>query len=218
MISVIIPTLNEQEHILRLVYSLKILEGLEILVADGGSTDETCRLLEGTCKVIHSERGRALQKNAGAREASGDLLWFLHADSIIDRTMLDAICNVMKDEAAIGGGFSLRFDDPSVFLKWLAIASDWRARITKIIFGDQGFFIRRTVFEKLGGFPPVALMEDWIISQKSKSYGKLVLLPETIVTSSRRFRKKGIIRTCLLMKCIVILFPTERLERMYRRG
>lgn len=222
-ISVIIPTLNEQENIQHLVRQLKGIDDLEMIVADGGSTDGTLRLLEGSCKVVQSVKGRAKQMNAGARIAKGNVLWFLHADSIVVSTMPSSICKVMRgDESVIGGGFSLRFDDPSILLKWIAIGSDWRAKLSNIFFGDQGFFIRRSVFEEIGGFPSEALMEDWIISQRSKKYGKLVLLPEPIVTSSRRFRKKGIIRTFLLMKWIAFLFllgvPTEHLERMYRRG
>lgn len=152
-ISIIIPTLNEREHILRLVHSLQGLEEIEIIVADGGSTDETYRLLEGVCKVVHSERGRANQMNAGAREATGNLLWFLHADSTISKMMPDEICNAMKVENVIGGGFPLQFDDPSQLLKWFAALSNWKAKWFQIFFGDQGFFIRRTVFDELGGFP-----------------------------------------------------------------
>lgn len=222
LISVIIPTLNEQRYILRLIGILKDIESLEIIVADGGSNDKTCEIIKDHCRVIHTERGRATQMNAGVREANGEILWFLHADSVIAANMADEIRSALSDEFVAGGGFRLRFDDSSPILKLIAMGSNWRAKLLKLFFGDQGFFIRRSIFGQIGGFPPVALMEDWMLSQKAKQTGRLVLLSGSITTSSRRFRKRGIVRTFLLMQWIKLLFlcgvPTSTLERMYRRG
>lgn len=222
MISVIIPTLNEQQHIHRLIHTLSSMDRTEVIIADGGSEDGTCQWVKPYCRVIDSEPGRAKQMNQGAQQANGEILWFLHADSIISAQMAYSIRSVMQDESVIGGGFSLQFDDPSRRLRLIAAGSNVRAKYLNLYFGDQGFFIRRSVFEKVGGFPSVPLMEDWLLSRQVKKNGQLKLLSEPIVTSSRRFQKNGIIRTFLLMQKIKLLFlcgvPISHLERMYRRG
>jgi rSAM/selenodomain-associated transferase 2 len=221
-ISVVVPTINEHKNVLRIIRALKPLNQIEMIVADGGSKDGTCQIAERYCRVISCDPGRANQMNKGAQQASGDILWFLHADSIVTTKMADEIRNALADPSVIGGGFSIHFDDPSHLLRLIAKGSNLRAKYLRIYFGDQGFFIRRSVFEEIGGFPPVALMEDWLLSQEAKKRGKLLLLSEPILTSSRRFRKNGIIRTFLLMQKIKFLFlcgvPISKLERMYRRG
>lgn len=221
-ISVIIPTLNEQKNVLCILRSLKPMNGIEVIVADGGSEDGTRELAERYGRVTSCERGRANQMNKGAQQANGDILWFLHADSIITGKMVQAIREGLQDSSVIGGGFSLCFDDRSRLLRMIAAGSNFRAKFLHLYFGDQGFFIRRSVFEELGGFPSVPLMEDWMLSRHAKKRGKLKLLSEPILTSSRRFQKKGIIRTFLLMQKIKFLFlcgvPISKLERMYRRG
>lgn len=220
LISVIIPTHNEHENILNLISVLQTFEQIEIIVADGGSSDGTKEMAMQYGRVLECDRGRANQMNGGAEQAKGDILWFLHADSMISANMIEGMRNAMKDQSVIGGGFSLRFDDPSTLLRLIAKGSNFRAKHLKLYFGDQGFFIRRSVFEEIGGFPPVLLMEDWLLSRKAKKQGKLKLLPESILTSSRRFRENGIIRTFFMMQKIKFLFlcgvPISRLERMYR--
>ncbi|WP_186576964.1 TIGR04283 family arsenosugar biosynthesis glycosyltransferase [Aquibacillus kalidii] len=221
-ISVIIPTLNERGNIEGLCRLLGSAHNLELIIADGGSTDGTIELAKQYGRVISSAKGRAIQMNNGARIAKGKVLWFLHADSVIHPDMISEIDRVLKNPTVIGGGFPITFDDPSVLLKIIAKGSNLRAKYFHLIFGDQGFFIRKSHFFRVGLFPEVPLMEDWILSRKSNKLGKLVLLPTPIITSSRRFREKGIIRTFLLMQKIKLLFicgvPLKKLERMYRRG
>ncbi|UFT98640.1 TIGR04283 family arsenosugar biosynthesis glycosyltransferase [Radiobacillus kanasensis] len=221
-ISIIIPTWNEEDHILPLLDVLSQLSDIEIIIADGGSEDRTCSIAEKYGQVISCERGRACQMNSGANQAKGEILWFLHADSLVTSNLDDSIRTAMEDPSVIGGGFSMYFDDSSFMLDLIARGSNFRAKYFHLYFGDQGFFIRRSVFEEVGGFPLVSLMEDWMLSRITRNKGKLKLLSDPIVTSSRRFRKNGILPTFLLMQKIKILFilgvPTAKLERMYRRG
>lgn len=223
LISIIIPTFNEEKNIHRLLHVLKCMEHVEIIIVDGGSRDHTAAIVESyEVRLIRTDPGRAKQMNAGAQIARGNVLWFIHADSHITSKMADELREVLQDEKIVGGGFSLRFDNPSYLLKWIARGSNWRARRLHLFFGDQGFFVRRSIFEHIGGFPPVALMEDWMMCQRVKQVGRLILLPMPIITSARRFQKHGIVRTFLLMQWIKLLFlcgvPTSTLERMYRRG
>jgi rSAM/selenodomain-associated transferase 2 len=227
MISVIIPTLNEGKRIGQLLDQLAYAahhqqEEIEIIIADGGSNDLTLDQIKGRAMVVVSERGRAKQMNEGARIAKGSVLWFVHADSQISIYSIEAIRRVLTRPTFAGGGFSIQFDDPSFFLKMIAFGSNWRAKSLNLFFGDQGIFLRREVFDKLGGFASVPLMEDWILSKQASKDGKLELVPEKIVTSSRRFHKHGMLRTFIKMQWIKLLFlcgvPTDSLERMYRRG
>ncbi|TCP29935.1 rSAM/selenodomain-associated transferase 2 [Scopulibacillus darangshiensis] len=222
IISVIIPTLNEQKNVRRLIGTLQPIDRLEIIIADGGSEDRTRQIAGKHCNVISSGRGRANQMNKGAEQAEGDILWFLHADSVISEKAPDQIRHAMRNESVVGGCLTMRFDDRSLLYKMIAWGSNWRAKYRKVIFGDQGFFISRSTFQEIGGFPPVPLMEDWMISQRARKKGKLIVLPERIITSARRFHENGPMRTLLTMLWMQFLFlcgvPTSKLERMYPGG
>ena len=206
-ISVIIPVLNEARVIGSTLATLNRLTGIkEILVVDGGSADETRAIAARMAVVIDSPRGRAQQMNAGARQADGEILLFLHADTLITQAGLDQLDLACRRPGVIGGGFRLSFDDPAWIFKLIALGSNLRARWHRIFFGDQAIFVRREVFRAVNGYPEMPIMEDWALSQRLKNRGKLVLLPAKVITSSRRWHQHGIWKTIFLMHKLKLLY------------
>lgn len=221
MISIIVPVLNEEKTIIKTITNLISLKGeKEILVIDGGSTDKTVSLAKTLVKVIETSKGRSLQMNAGAKDAKGNILWFVHSDSIIDKKSLSNIEKTIS-KGYIGGGFSLYFyDTKNIFMKFIAITSNLRGAFGKIFFGDQGIFIKKESFISIDGFPKISIMEDFEFSLKIKKIGKMKLLKSKIGTSSRRFTKGGIFKTFLLMQKMKLLYlagvSPDKLDKMYR--
>ena len=221
MVSIIIPVLNEEKNIEETLTRLNELKGdKEIIVVDGGSSDNTREIAERFAKVICSEKGRANQMNEGAKKATGDILWFVHSDSVISKNSIEEIKEAIN-AGYIGGGFSLKFyDHNTLFMKYISITSNLRAKYLGLYFGDQGIFVKRSVFESLGGYPVQELMEDWELSLSMKKVGKLKLITMPISTSARRFKKGGQLRTHLLMHKIKLLYllgtPTDKLVKIYK--
>lgn len=200
-ISIIMPTLNEETTIrATLEHLTRSFPSCEVIVADGGSTDQTVGIAMAYARVLSSPPGRSRQMNAGARLATGDILWFVHADSLVDPSARDAIEQAMTDPRIAGGGLTLAFDDPHWDLRVLATLSNLRARTLGWIFGDQSLFARRLAFEALGGFPDIALMEDLEMSRRLRRHGRLVLLSAVSRTSARRFRVGGTLRVLSRMQ------------------
>lgn len=221
MISIIIPVLNEEKNIVTFLQSLDKLEGSkELIVVDGYSEDNTAALASQLAKVVFSKRGRAFQMNEGARAAKGDILWFLHSDSIINDKAIYHIEKSMK-EGNIAGGFPIYFYDyNSLFMKYISKTSNMRAGMFNIYYGDQGIFVRKDIFMSIGGYPEIEIMEDIEFSLKLKKLGKLQLVDCPIGTSGRRFKKGGALRTHLLMHKLRFLYmigvSTEKLNKLYR--
>ncbi|UCG04360.1 MAG: TIGR04283 family arsenosugar biosynthesis glycosyltransferase, partial [Candidatus Heimdallarchaeota archaeon] len=201
-ISIITPVLNERENIKLFLDHVENLKGnFELILVDGGSTDGTLdeiKRLRGvfhhSLNVLSTSRGRGNQMNKGAEIAKGDILLFLHVDSHLDGESLNIIEKKIKDGRIIGGGFMHSFSDPDVFLKLNSAFGNLRARATKIFFGDFGIFIRRDVFERIGGYDDIIILEDVELCKKAKRYGKLEQIESLIVTSPRRYLSKGKIR------------------------
>lgn len=214
MISVIIPTLNEGENIEALLQQVTALSGIketvkEIIVADGGSTDKTARLAASRATVINCTRGRGSQLNTATRQAQGDVLLFLHADSCLEQDCL------LKIEAAVAHGavwgcLKLRFDDKHWLSGFIAWCSNIRARRRGLVFGDQGIFMTKSLFVQIDGFPDLPLMEDYELSLQLKKLGIAPTQVNSYITSSaRRFLAGGRLRTWWRM---------WRLRRLYRSG
>lgn len=220
LISVIIPTYNESKTIGGTIKHLRRWDNiLEIIVVDGGSNDGTVDLIKPGVKLIQAPRGRAGQMNAGARLASGEVLLFLHSDTRLPRAFPQQLESALSHSGVVGGAFKMRIDHPGLFFYLASLGSNLRAVLTGIYFGDQAIFVRRNVFCQIGGFPPIALMEDWELSLGMRRVGKTMLLPGPVTTSARRWLKHGKWRTAWLMHKIKTLYllgaSPEDLKKMY---
>ncbi|KNE84288.1 MULTISPECIES: TIGR04283 family arsenosugar biosynthesis glycosyltransferase [Streptomyces] len=222
-VSIVVPVLNEEATVHRAVSRLcRDFPDCELIVVDGGSTDATVELAAHHATVITAERGRARQMNEGARLAAGDILWFVHADTAVDPAALGQLRDALADPAVAGGGLTLRFDRRSPGLDYLAWTSNARARRLHHIFGDQAMFVRRTVFDALGGFPDLAIMEDLEMSRRLHRRGRLCLLPATSTASSRRLTAHGTWRMIAFMQYLKLLYfagvDPEAIRARYTAG
>jgi rSAM/selenodomain-associated transferase 2 len=201
-LSIIVPVLNEGESIADALDALADLRalGVEVIVVDGGSRDATVpRARARADRVISAPRGRALQMNAGAEKACGDVLLFLHADTRLpgdaDHIVLDGIAR----SGRAWGRFDVKIDGDSPLLVAVAWLMNIRSRLTGIATGDQAIFVRRDAFHSVGGFPAIPLMEDIGLSKRLKRASRPLCLRACAVTSGRRWDKNGVASTVLLM-------------------
>lgn len=198
MISVILPVFNEIQH----KYLRRVLQSIshqcgpcELIVVDGGSSDDTVKQSSAYGKVIHAGiSNRAQRMNLGAKEAKGDVLLFHHPVSVLPPNAFEAIRRNLQDPSIAGGGFSHSFDRDHPVLRFASWYSNAVRGRRGIIYLDHCLFVRRGVYDNIGGFPGIDVFEDTVFPAKMRKKGKVVVLPEKIVTSSRRFLKRGIIR------------------------
>ena len=191
-VSIIVPTLNEEALIAENIRNLEQLSGeKEIIVVDGGSTDQTITLVsEQNVRVLGASPGRGPQMHAGALASAGDVLWFIHADILPSLHALEDIRNSLKRDSVVGGNFGLIFDGPSRAAKQLTAIYPL-LRILGLCYGDSGIFVRREVYFQIGGFGPLALFEDLDLLRRLRRVGKFVHLNSRIVASSRRFEQRN---------------------------
>lgn len=217
-VSVILPVMNEAASILDTLRALP--SDVEKIVVDGGSTDATRDLAAREARVVTATRGRATQLNAGASLAGGDILLFLHADARLPRQGLTEIRRAIGD-GCVGGGFLGRFDPDHWLFRFGYPLRDLRTRLLHEIYGDQGIFVRRDVFEALGGYRAIPIMEDYEFVQRLRRRGPLRVIPFPIRMSARRYLRTGILRQHL--KNLWILFrylagvAPEKLSPSYER-
>ncbi len=222
-LSVVIPALNEAAGILAVLHALAPLaaRGAQLLVADGGSSDATAALAQaGGAQVIHAPRGRALQMIAGAQQATGDMLLFLHADT---RLPLDAdrlIAHALANGPQVWGRFDVRIAGQPRMLRVIAAFMNWRSRWSGIATGDQALFMTRAAFDAVGGFPAQPLMEDIEMSAQLLKISRPACLRARVVTSGRRWETQGVWRTVLLMWRLRLAYwrgaTPERLAALYK--
>ncbi len=223
-ISIIIITLNEEELIDGILLLLRGISDIEIIVSDGGSIDRTCRVAgKYTNKVIRGERGRGVQLNAGAALATGDILWFLHADSIPPLNFKYHIFNTLEKPGVAGGAFTLEIDSNLSSLKFITKVVSLRSMLSRIPYGDQGLFVKREVFEKVNGYKNIPLMEDIDFGMRLKKEGRIEILKQKIKTCARAWERDGVMRTTLRNWGYVTLFfmgysPQKLYERYYRKN
>ena len=220
-ISVVIPTLNEAAALPETIRCARACaEVSEIIVVDGGSTDDTVRLaVDLGCRVFPSPPGRGAQMRLGATEAKGNVVLLLHADTHLPPHAGRAILDALRDPATVGGGFWKVFDQPRWFMRgsrarcWLRLVLGGR------ILGDQAIFLRRDVLERIDGVPDWPLMEEYELCRRLRTVGRLKLAAATVVTSARRFREHGGFRTYLRMGWVTLRFwmgaTPEELRRLY---
>ena len=213
MISIITPVLNEKDNIETFFDHVDNLKGdFELILIDGGSTDGTLdeidRLKGGfhhPLNVLSASKGRASQMNKGAAVAKGEVLLFLHVDSQIEEDSLRLIEKKIAEGDIIGGGFTHSFSDPDLFLKLSSAFGNLRTRATKIFFGDFGIFIKKDIFEIIGGYDDIIFLEDVEFCKKVKRHGKLMQIDRIIVTSPRRYYSKGKVRLTVFFTLAVLL-------------
>ncbi len=201
-LAVVIPTLNEAEALPLLLDDLEALGRLvplDIVVADGSSTDGTAACaLESGARVVPAPRGRARQLNAGARAACGEWLLFLHADSRLPPEAQRALCRVVSGSARFDAAvFRFAIDLPPLWRQLVESAQALREAVWRLPYGDQGLLVQRELFESIGGYPELPLMEDVAIIRALRQRTRIERLPAALVTSGRRYRRDGIVRTSL---------------------
>lgn len=221
-LSIIIPVLNDATALKRTLRDLRdshLAPGAQIIVVDGASTDASVSIARTMAdRVIIGPRGRALQMNLGARHAAGEYLWFLHADT---RVPPDALAQLSRARAnnCPWGRFDVRLDSRRPLLRTVGLMMNWRSRLTGIATGDQGLFVHRRLFEDIGGFAPIALMEDIELTTRLKRIRRPVRLPGPLLTSARRWERDGAGRTILLMWRLRLAYflgaDPEHLARRY---
>lgn len=225
MLSIVVPVLREAGNLARLLPALRAAAPTaEIIVADAGSDDgsrEVATRVPGV-SVLACERGRARQMNAGARAARGDVLLFLHADTALPPGFEAAIRRALADPGVVAGRFDVRLDNPRWPFRVIGGLMNLRSRLSGISTGDQALFVRREVFEALGGFPDIPLMEDIEITRRLKRRGRQAALRERVTTSARKWEREGVARTIGLMWTLRLLYfcgvSPARLHRWYYRN
>ena len=216
-ISAIIPTLNEERTIMAALGHTATLGFDELIVVDGGSLDQTPVLVESyrrrtqspaqsPVRLVTAPCGRARQMNEGAKASGCEILLFLHADTQLPDDANTMIQTTLADQGMVGGRFDVRFDRPSMWGTIISGMMNWRSRLSGIATGDQALFVRRHIFEQIGGFADMPLMEDIDFSRRLKRKGATAALTATVTTSFRRWERHGPLRTILLMGALRFLY------------
>ena len=220
-VSIIIPVLNEENSIKELLQQLQACrqQGHEVIVVDGGSHDNTRSVADSLSdKVISSEAGRALQMNNGATQSRHEILWFLHADTLIPKNAIEQIQQALNKSD--WGRFNVKLSGSHILFRIIETMMNIRSCVSSIATGDQGIFVKRKIFGQVNEYSNIPLMEDVDLSRKLKKLSKPVCLKHALITSSRRWEKNGISSTILLMWKLRFLYwigiSPEYLAKQYR--
>lgn len=216
------PALNEGETLGHTLKGLHLSDMEELIIVDGGSTDNSVTIArQFTDKVYSARKGRGHQMNVGAEKAEGDILLFLHADCILPSGGFQMIREVLTDTGVAAGAFDIRIDHSAMRFRIIEAGANLRTRITAIPYGDQGIFMTKRIFEKIGGFADIVLMEDVEISRRLKRAGRIVFVRPPVRTSPRRWLKEGAFYTTvrdwtLALSYSLFNVSPERLIKYYR--
>lgn len=229
LISVIIPTLNEAQHLAQTIAQVQqaASQPIEIIVVDGGSQDGTIEIARSlNCLVLQSCIGRAAQMNAGANLATGEILLFLHADTQLPKQFDRLAQETLERPQVIAGAFDLSIAKPNSILQKLSLqlielGVKLRSRLCQLPYGDQAIFLRAKTFRDLGDFPEMPIMEDFVLMRRIRKLGKVTIAPASVLTSARRWQKLGVLKTTLINQAIILGFyagiDPERLRQWYRK-
>jgi len=219
-LSIIIPTLNEENSISQTLSEVtRIAEPIEVIVVDGGSRDETARVVRAYgLRFIESERGRGAQMHTGVCAAQGPVLWFLHADTIPPPDAVNHIAEALRDPSVVGGNFGVRFDSQRFSAHCLA----WfyrQLRTVGLCYGDSAIFVKREAYERSGGFKSLPIFEDLDFLRRLKRTGRFVNVSARVITSGRRFEGGRFVRTLMRWIALQLLYwlgvNPSRLARLY---
>jgi rSAM/selenodomain-associated transferase 2 len=197
-ISIVMPVLNEAKELRNTLGILKLSENEELIIVDGGSSDETMSIAgEFTDKVFKTKTGRANTMNYGAEKATGDIILFLHADCALPDNAFNVIRETLNNKMISAGAFYLSINSPGLRFRMIESAANLRSHATSLLYGDQGIFMRRSTFKHVGGYADIPLMEDIEISQRLRKTGKLALTKPAVKASPRRWLEEGVLYTTL---------------------
>jgi rSAM/selenodomain-associated transferase 2 len=221
-ISIIIPVLNEALGISTVIKRIGDASDVEIIVVDGGSQDETVNIAKSfSVKLICTTPGRASQMNAGAAIATGDILLFLHGDTILPTNFDTLIREILQDSKVMAGAFELRIDSQRRGVRLIERMVKMRSHFLSMPYGDQAIFLKTAVFHDIGGFPNLPIMEDFELIRCLRKKGKIGIIPAPVITSGRRWEKLGVVKTTLINQLIVAGYflgiPPEELVGWYRQ-
>jgi rSAM/selenodomain-associated transferase 2 len=218
-VSVIIPTFNEESCLANTLASLRRQKPHEIIVADGGSQDGTRLVASMADCFLEVPRGRAIQMNAGAARASSPFLLFLHADCSLEDGALVEAERLLRRPRISAGCFRMRIWADGFLFRLIEVCATARVRLTGLIYGDQGLFLRRDLFERLGRFPPLPFMEDLFLSRRLRGLGRVAVANRAILVSPRRWQRMGLVRQTLRNWTLTALaaggVPPDRLASFY---
>lgn len=222
-LSIIVPVLNEAEHIVETLSGLQYLrtQGQELIVVDGGSGDDTVLLARPLCdQLLLSAAGRSRQMNVGAAAATGQTLLFLHADTLLPNPFFELMQSQLANSKKQWGRFNVRLSGGRWVFRIIETMMNARSCLTGVATGDQAIFVSKSLFDVVGGFSDIPLMEDIVLSTQLKKIGRPLCLKLRVETSSRRWESRGVVNTVLLMWWLRLAFflgvGAEKLARMYR--
>ncbi len=218
LLSIITPVLNEEKRLERTLAALP--EDIEVIVVDGGSRDASQKIAQQFgATLIASEPGRAKQMNLGAQQAKGEILLFLHADTILPENFQEEVESCLHRKGAVAGAFRLQLTGSNKGLGLISWGANMRSRLFQLPYGDQALFMERKVFRQLGGFPEKALMEDFMLIRALRKKGKIVLSEKYVQSSGRKWQEQGLVWTTLVNQIIVLGFifglPANFLAKIY---
>lgn len=221
-ISVIIPVLNEANWIEKLLQSLQSAP-VEIIIVDGGSQDQTVKQATAMgAKVLQSAPGRAIQMNAGAKAATGEILLFLHADTRLPEGFVDFVEHTLSQPGTIAGAFDLNIDGTALGLRWVEWGVKWRSRLWQLPYGDQAIFLKAQTFHHLKGFAELPIMEDFDLVRRLQTQGKISIIAVPVLTSGRRWQKLGIFRTTWINQLTLAAYrlgiPPDQIARWHQKN
>jgi rSAM/selenodomain-associated transferase 2 len=220
-VSIIVPTLNEAQGLTKTLTQIQQLFPYELVISDGGSRDGTLEIAEEfTEYVVKGSTGRALQMNAGARVATGDIFLFLHADSRIELASYEKMLHSLESSEKRGGAFSLCIDSDKWSLRLITRLANLRSKYFGMAYGDQAFFVKNSTFQQMNGFAELPICEDIDFFKRLRKLGPVILLKEKVFTSSRRWLKEGIwfttLRNILIATLFKLGFPPRILKKWYQ--